>query len=766
MALAFPAIGGLIALQAFLPFASAYSSRDGRAPERFGAAPQIPSGTTAAGALPGSTRLRFDVVLRPRNPGRLHALAVAVATPGSAQYRHFLSTAQFAAEFGPSPAAIGQAEAALRSAGLTPGPVSANDLVIPVTTTMGQASASLATSFERYRLPTGKIGYANTSAPRLPAAVAQVTQAVIGLSNLTTARWAPPMRAAASRRAVAAAAATRAAATAASPAASTPTACKAAAQAAKNMHGWTYNQLARAYSLTGLYGKGDRGRGTTVALFELDAWSAGDVASFQKCYGTSVPVTSVSVDGGDGGDGTAPGVGEAALDIDTVIALAPKASLLVYGAPPGNYALSTVDEYTAIIDDDAAEVVSASYGLCEAYVQAAYPGLVAAENTVFTQAAVEGISVLAASGDTGSEGCLRSDNSKALGVLDPAAQPFVTAVGGTQLTKLGPAPTERVWNQAKVGAAGGGVSRVWARPSWQKGRGVISKYSSGKPCGVTAGYCREVPDVSASAADPDGYLIRWAGRWLAVGGTSAATPLWAALIADIDSEQSPAIHLGFLNPQLYSLPKGTLNDITTGNSDFTRTHRGRYPATAGYDLGSGLGTPIATKLAKALRPPIVFAGSPGTGAPPAKLGPDTITKFGKDAQPVDVFTSGVDGPAGEVDFAPDLEHLTVGDGWTTWSHGYTGDVYFSDKGDVATSITLTLPVGTKAFYLYAEPADFADFTVQAVAQNGTSSGPVTVNGEAGARYFGFYAVNGYQLRTITISCSEDFAIGEFGISPG
>jgi len=764
MALAFPALGGFIALQAFLPFASAYSSQDGPAPVRFGAAPQIPSGTAAAGVLPASARLRFDVVLLPRNPGRLHALAVAVATPGSARYRHFLSTAQFAAEFGQPPAAIRQAEAALRNAGLTPGPVSANDLVIPVTTTMGQASASLGTGFERYRLSTGKIGYANTSAPSLPAAVAQITQAVIGLSNLATARWAPPTGAAAPRAAAAAAA--RGAAAASAPAASTPTACRAAAQAARSMHGWTYNQLARAYSLTGLYGKGDRGRGTTVALFELDAWSASDVASFQKCYGTSVPVTSVSVDGGDGGGGTAPGVGEAALDIDTVIALAPKASLLVYGAPAGNYALSTVDEYTAIVDDDAAEVVSASYGLCEAYVQAAYPGLIAAENTVFTQAAVEGISVLAAAGDTGSEGCLRADNSKALGVLDPAAQPFVTAVGGTQLTKLGPAPAERVWNQPKVGAGGGGISRVWARPSWQKGRGVISKYSSGKPCGVTAGYCREVPDVSASAADPDGYVIRWAGRWLAVGGTSAATPLWAALIADIDSEQSPAIHLGFLNPQLYSLPKGTLNDITTGTNDFTGTHRGRYPATAGYDLGSGLGTPIATRLAKALRPPIVFVGSPGTGAPPAKLGPDTITEFGPDAQPLDELTSGVDGPAGEVDFAPDLEHLRVGDGWTTWSNGYTGDVYFSDNGDVATSITLTLPVGTKAFYLYAEPADFADFTVQAVAQNGTSSGPVTVNGDARARYFGFYAVNGYRLQTITISCSEDFAIGEFGISPG
>ena len=762
MALAFLAFGGLIILQAYLPFASATpeasESQAALVPQRIGVAPDIPSDTAPAGTLPGSAAIRFDVVLRPRNPRGLHALAVAVATPGSPRYRHFLSTAQFAAEFGQSQATIAQAEAALRNAGLNPGQVSANHLVIPVTTTAGQASASLHTGFERYRLASGRIGYANTSAPRLPADVAQVTQAVIGLSNLATVHRAPPMRAAGPQA--------RARAAARALAASGPTACQAAAQAARDSRGRTYGQLARAYSLDGLHGKGDWGRGTTVALFELDAWSAGDVASFQKCYGTSVPVRSVSVDGGDGGAGTAPGAGEAALDLDTVIALAPRAGLLVYGAPADNYPLSTVDEYTAIVDDDAAEVVSAGYGLCEAYVRAAYPGLIAAENTVFTQAAVEGISVLAASGDTGSEGCEPAGNPKALGVLDPAAQPFVTAVGGTQLTRLGPAPAERAWNQPQAGAGGGGISRVWSRPSWQKGRGVISRYSSRKPCGAKAGYCREVPDVSASAADPGGYTIRWAGRWQAAGGTSAATALWAALIADIDSQQSPAARLGFLNPRLYSLPKGTLNDVTARTNDFTRTHGGRYPAAAGYDLASGLGTPIATGLAKALRPPVAFVGSPGTGAPTARLGPDAITTFGPDPQAPGALVGGVAGPAGPVGFSPDLQHLTVGHGWSTWSHGYAGDVYFSDNGDVPTTVTLTLPAGTKAFYLYAEPADVADFTVQAVAQNGTSSGPVTVHGDAGARYLGFYAVHGYRLRTVTIACSEDFAVGEFGISPG
>jgi subtilase family serine protease len=555
-----------------------------------GAAPVLPLGARALGPGPASQRLNFDVVLRPRGGRRLRAFAAAVSTPGSAAHRHFLSTAQFAARFGQPPAVVGGVAAALRSVGLVPGPISANHLVIPVSTTVGRARVILHTGFERYRLPSGRLALANRSAPQLPLTVARLTQAVLGLNSLVTVAPAATPRPRARRQSYPA-----------GPAVLGPQPCQAAARAARRNRAWTYNQLARAYSVTGSAAQGREGAGVTIALFELQPWWASDISKFQACYGTSVPVSKVNVDGGAGhGPGSPP---EAVLDIETVIALAPRASLLVYDAPGLPSARSTFDEYTKIVDDDQAQVLSSSYGLCEAAVKGAEPGLIASENTVFEQAAAEGISVFVASGDNGSEACERIVRSKKeLAVQDPASQPFVTAVGGTDLTALGPPPAERVWNDARSGdgAGGGGISSIWRMPSWQAGPGVINRHSSGRPCHIARGYCREVPDISASANPRRGYAIVYIGHWIGVGGTSAATPLCAALLADIISRESPAAREGFLNPLLYSLPKGTFNDIRQGNNDYTRTHHGRYRATRWYDLASGLGSPIAANLAAAL----------------------------------------------------------------------------------------------------------------------------------------------------------------------
>jgi hypothetical protein len=116
--------------------------------------------------------------------------------------------------------------------------------------------------------------------------------------------------------------------------------------------------------------------------------------------------------------------------------------------------------------------------------------------------------------------------------------------------------------------------------------------------------------------------------------------------------------------------------------------------------------------------------------------------------------------------SPKLECEQVGSGWETWSNGFTGDVYW-DSADIgsSTTMTLTLPAGTTAFYFYAEPDEFETFDLQATAQNGTTSGPLQVYGDAGAQYFGFYANGaGTNIQTITISCNDDFAVGEFGIA--
>jgi subtilase family serine protease len=553
-----------------------------------GAAPSVPGGAVSLGATPSAQPLKFDVVLQPRDPAGLHAEALAVSTAGSPQQGDFLSVAQVAARYGQTAAAIRGADAALRSIGLTPGAVTANHLTIPVSTTVAQAERSLGTSFASYRLQSGATFIANTSAPRLPTSLAAITSAVVGLDTLPYQNAAPPMGAGPSQ-------------SGATPAAATgPTPCAAASAAGAEQDGNTYDKLADAYGINGLFSAKHVGKGVKVGLFEIDAYSAQDVKKFKACYKDTTPVKLVKV---DKGPGSGAGEGEAALDIDTVIALAPKSSILVYDANPnGSYSGDTVDNLTTIVDADKIQVLSISYGICEPTVQADFPGLIASENTLLEQASTEGISTFSASGDTGSEGCERNgDGSTGLATSDLGSQPFTTSVGGTTLASDGPPPTESVWNETALGdgAAGGGISQVWPMPSWQTGPGVISSFSSGHPCGATSGDCREVPDVSADADPVGGYMVYYEGSWIDIGGTSASSPLWAAMVADIASARSTH-KVGFLNPTLYSgasAGTGLFNDITVGNNDYGEIHGGSYPATAHYDMASGLGTPIATGLA-------------------------------------------------------------------------------------------------------------------------------------------------------------------------
>jgi hypothetical protein len=154
---------------------------------------------------------------------------------------------------------------------------------------------------------------------------------------------------------------------------------------------------------------------------------------------------------------------------------------------------------------------------------------------------------------------------------------------------------------------------------------LIGPYSSGSSCANAGGHCRQVPDVAADADPARGYLIYWNGAggasilpqgWQAVGGTSAAAPLWAALLADANSSSAcHGIPIGFANPALYQAASGAygsyFNDVTTGNNDFTGANGGLYPAGSGYDMASGLGTPKARPLADALCADSLRVDTPG-----------------------------------------------------------------------------------------------------------------------------------------------------------
>jgi subtilase family serine protease len=587
---------------------------------RVGPAPAVPAGGRFVGMVPATTGLHVTVALRPRDPAALAAYARAVSTPGSPSYRRYLTPAQFARRFGATPAQISAVRRSLRAHGLTPGALSRGALSISVAASARRLERAFSVSLTRMALRNGRIAIRASAAAAVPTSLAGAVQSVVGLNTAAAPRPLLVRGQLRSRGRGAEGSLARG-----HVATGGPQPCAAASAAAPGQQAYTADQIASAYGFSGLYGAGNNGAGVTVAVYELEPDDPTDIAAYQSCYGTHATVSSVLV---DHGAGIGPGSGEAALDIENLIGLAPNVNVLVYQGPnsnSGSPGAGPYDTFSAIVNQNRARVVTISWGQCE---QALGPTDAAAENTLFEQATIQGQSILAASGDSGAEDCDTGGvpPQTQAAVDDPSSQPFVTGVGGTTLSALGPRPTERVWNSGgtilsgtlQPGASGGGISALWAMPSPQlnstAGLGVRTAQAAGSACGHPGGFCREVPDVAADGDPATGYLIYWNGKrevtgepagWQGIGGTSGAAPLWAALLVLTDGSRAcSGAPVGYANPALYeaagSAYGASFNDVTTGNNDFTGTNGGRYGAAPGYDPVTGLGTPNAATLAAAL----------------------------------------------------------------------------------------------------------------------------------------------------------------------
>lgn len=597
---------------------------------RIGPAPKLPSGTTLVAGIASARTMKIIVALAPRDPAALLAYAQGVGNSSSPDYRHYLTPGQFRSRFAPARRTLVRVEAELRGHGLHPGAVSANGLAIKVQASSAAIERAFSLTLASVRLPSGRDALVNSQAPAVDAGVASAVQAVIGLNDLA------PMHRLDVRHASAVPRSKQARGTGVSSAhiaTGGPQPCVKAAQIAPGQAAYTADQVATAYDFSGLYRAGDFGQGVTIGAYELEPNAPSDIATYQSCYRTHARVSYEKV---DRGAGRGSGQGEAALDIEQLIGLAPKANLIVYQGPNNNSdnpGTGPFDTLAAMISQDKVQVISNSWGECESLEG---PADARAENTLLQEAAAQGQTFVTAAGDSGSEDCWSpppgGNLNNSLTVDDPASQPFAMGVGGTSMTAIGPPPTESVWNDddpsfnyarfgIQQGASGGGLSTLWPMPTFQSGAastlGVTNSYSSAVPCGAVAGgYCREVPDVSADADPVHPYLDFWNGDgsqtrsvagWQGTGGTSGAAPVWAALFALADASRDCAGTLiGFPNYTLYALASQSqatyFNDVTTGNNDFTPSGNtsGLYPATPGYDLASGLGTPKAAALAPAL----------------------------------------------------------------------------------------------------------------------------------------------------------------------
>jgi len=570
---------------------------------------------TGADRLTAAARLHLTVTLEPRDPAALAGYANSVASPLSDVYHRYLTPAQFARRFGATPAQIATVRRSLQARGLDPGPASAGGLSISLNATAGRIERGLSVSPLRLSGPGPGRPAAAAAAASLGPGAARLVQSIVGLDSAAAPH---PLFVRPSAR-------SRAGSLSDGPHVVTggPQPCSQASSTANGQGAHTADQIASAYGFAGLYGAGNQGAGVTVAVYELEPNAPSDIAAYQACYGTHASVSYVPV---DGGAGSGPGGGEAALDIENLVGLAPAANLLVYQGPnssSGAPGAGPYDTFSAIINQDRAQVISVSWGECESHLGAANA---AAENTLFQQAAVQGQSIVAASGDSGSADCETTLLETQLAVDDPASQPLVTGVGGTTLGFTGPRRSETVWNSGgrivagllASGAGGGGISNLWPMPAAQldaaAALNVLGAGVSGPACGRPSGYCREVPDVSADADPNSGYVIYWNGPdgvagqpagWQAIGGTSAAVPVWAALLTLADASHACAASpLGFANPALYRAAgdayANDFNDVVQGNNDFTGANSGRYAAGVGYDEATGLGTPNAAALAASL----------------------------------------------------------------------------------------------------------------------------------------------------------------------
>jgi kumamolisin len=341
-------------------------------------------------------------------------------------------------------------------------------------------------------------------------------------------------------------------------------------------------QLAALYDLPA-----ETGQGECIGIIELGGGERNaDLAKYFSSLGIkSTPkVTVVSVDHSKNqptGDPNGPD-GEVMLDIEAVGAIAPQANIAVYFGP--NTDAGFLDAITTAIHDttNKPSVISISWGGPESsWTQQS----LTAFDSAFQAAAAMGITVCVASGDNGSSDGVQDGADH---VDFPASSPHVLACGGTSLKVSGnEIRSETVWNDgAQGGAGGGGVSRVFALPTWQDGLKVT--LTSGKTQALDK---RGVPDVSGDADPQTGWDVRVDGTNTVIGGTSAVAPLWAAFIARINAARGNN-PVGFINPQLYASPQ-VLNDITQGNN-------GDFAAAPGWDACTGLGSPAGSKVAQLL----------------------------------------------------------------------------------------------------------------------------------------------------------------------
>jgi subtilase family serine protease len=575
------------------------------------------AGRAAAGTLISGMTLELNLTAAQQRD--LDALLVAQQDPNSPQYHAWLTPAQFESRFGASPQRLQRIAGWLQAQGFIVDSVEPGRRLIRFSGKVATVEAAFRTQVRLY-LSHGVLHRANAEALAVPSSWADE---VGGVGHL--AEFRPRAR-------------------------SFIPAQPQFTSGITQDHYLAPGDIATIYGVNPMYSAGYTGSGRTIAVVGQSAIKTSDIAAFRSAAGLPanppqlllVPGTGLSV------RSTQDEI-ESDLDIEWAGGVARDATILfVYSGASLSHSVFDALQYA--VQNNLAPIVSVSYGLCENSLSGSSRKSM---ESIFAQAAAQGQTIIAASGDAGAADCDSAGSktvtsaSKGLAVDYPASSPNVTGIGGTTFDEgalsasywgaandsnnasaLSYIP-ETAWNDTSSGyglaSSGGGASTLFAKPSWQTGTGV------------PADGARDVPDIAlAASVAHDAYLYCNEGSCsngfrdssnalTAAGGTSFGAPVFSGMLTLI-TQSLGTDRLGNINSHLYELAASApqaFHDVTTGNNqqpcnsgtpDCGGSGVLGYSAGAGYDPVTGLGSIDVQALADAWGPVTSFTPNSSTGS--------------------------------------------------------------------------------------------------------------------------------------------------------
>ncbi|MDE3201127.1 MAG: peptidase S53 [Acidobacteriota bacterium] len=571
-----------------------------------------------AGAMPVGKKIEGMTFAFNRSVAQQAALSQLIAdqqNPASPLYHQWLTPEQFAIRFGMAQSDIDKVEAWLQQQGFTIDSVARSRTFIRFSGTVGQVNQAFGTQMHYYNVD-GKQHFAPSTALKVPATLAPV---VSGIGNLNTFR---PRSMRVPR----------------------PKADFTSSSSGNVF--FTPGDIKVAYDVNPLVNGGFDGTGQSITIVGQSAVVTSDITNFQTAAGLTPKAPTTTLVPNTGISATSAGdEGESDLDLEWSSAMAPGANVtFVYTG--NNTNASVFDSINYAVDQHIGNIISVSYGACEPVL-----GGYSIETTL-QQAAVQGQTVVVSSGDSGASACygfssLSTATQQSVSVSYPASSPFVTALGGTEISSAQTAYTtsgsaywaaksstdvitsalqylpEVVWNDdpqsgsvsasqgGGLSATGGGASILFGKPSYQGAltpadgaRDIpdVSLYSS--PYNVAYLYCTSdttnwgtsSSGVKQAASCNSGFRDSTTGLLTAAGGTSFAAPVFAGMVALINQAKGYTNGQGIINTTLYSLAANSatyaaaFHDTTTGTNACTAGTTYGFCTIDGPTMGFAAGT--------------------------------------------------------------------------------------------------------------------------------------------------------------------------------